>query len=556
MLCELFIENLAVIEQTSIQLKDGLNVFTGETGAGKSIVIDAVGAVLGKRTTRELVRHGAERAQITARFSEVSDSVRKKLSDAGISLSPDEDLIISREIAADGKSTARMMGRPVTAALLREVGNLLIHIHGQHDNHVLLAPENHLHILDSFGDYDALIAEYMTQYRLVVSLKREMKRLTIDKQQKSQQLSFLTQTVQEIEEAQLCAGEEETLEQTRVQMRASEKIAAALQQAYQLLSAEGAAADLAFNASHALAPAAALLPQAAALFDQLEPAAEQLSALGESIGALLENLSFYPGQLEEVENRLDLIRRLKRNYHVETVEALLLKKEEAQRSLTELETSDETLAQISEEAAREYPKLLRLAEKLSDARKKAADRFVATVSKELAFLDMPSVRLAVDLKTGKPGVHGRDTAEFLISTNAGEPPKPIARIASGGELSRIMLAIKNTLADRDEIPTLIFDEIDTGVSGRAAQKIGLKLKQASKNRQVLSVTHSAQIAALADHQYLIRKETDGKRTFTKVHELSERERIEEVARIMSTDQITDLMRSTAAQMIEQGKNTP
>lgn len=556
MLCELFIENLAVIEQTSIQLKDGLNVFTGETGAGKSIVIDAVGAVLGKRTTRELVRHGAERAQITARFSEVSDSIRKKLSDAGISLSPDEDLIISREIAADGKSTARMMGRPVTAALLREVGNLLIHIHGQHDNHVLLAPENHLHILDSFGDYDALIAEYMTQYRLVVSLKREMKRLTIDKQQKSQQLSFLTQTVQEIEEAQLCAGEEETLEQTRVQMRASEKIAAALQQAYQLLSAEGAAADLAFNASHALAPAAALLPQAAALFDQLEPVAEQLSALGESIGALLENLSFYPGQLEEVENRLDLIRRLKRNYHVETVEALLLKKEEAQRSLTELETSDETLAQISEEAAREYPKLLRLAEKLSDARKKAADRFVATVSKELLFLDMPSVRLAVDLKTGKPGVHGRDTAEFLISTNAGEPPKPIARIASGGELSRIMLAIKNTLADRDEIPTLIFDEIDTGVSGRAAQKIGLKLKQASKNRQVLSVTHSAQIAALSDHQYLIRKETDGKRTFTKVHELSERERIEEVARIMSTDQITDLMRSTAAQMIEQGKNTP
>ena len=556
MLCELFIENLAVIEQTSIQLKDGLNVFTGETGAGKSIVIDAVGAVLGKRTTRELVRHGAERAQITARFSEVSDSVRKKLSDAGISLSSDEDLIISREIAADGKSTARMMGRPVTAALLREIGNLLIHIHGQHDNHVLLAPENHLHILDSFGDYDALIAEYMTQYRLVVSLKREMKRLTIDKQQKSQQLSFLTQTVQEIEEAQLCAGEEETLEQTRVQMRASEKIAAALQQAYQLLSAEGAAADLAFNASHAMRPAAALLPQAAALFDQLEPAAEQLSALGESIGALLENLSFYPGQLEEVENRLDLIRRLKRSYHVETVEALLLKKEEAQRSLTELETSDETLAQISEEAAREYPKLLRLAEKLSDARKKAADRFVATVSKELAFLDMPSVRLAVDLKTGKPGVHGRDTAEFLISTNAGEPSKPIARIASGGELSRIMLAIKNTMADRDEIPTLIFDEIDTGVSGRAAQKIGLKLKQASKNRQVLSVTHSAQIAALADHQYLIRKETDGKRTFTKVHELSERERIEEVARIMSTDQITDLMRSTAAQMIEQGKNTP
>lgn len=555
MLCELFIENLAVIEQTSIQLSDGLNVFTGETGAGKSIVIDALGAVLGKRTTRELVRHGAPRAQITARFSQPSDAIKQKLSDAGI-LTEDEDLIISREIAADGKSTARMMGRPVTISLLREVGDLLIHIHGQHDSHVLLAPENHLRILDDFGDYGALLFEYTEQYRLVLSLKREMKRLTMNAQEKQHQISLLTETVQEIEEAALSPNEDEQLEQLRTEMRASEKIANALNQAYTLISGEGGAAELASRASHAMESAAELSPRTAELYDQVEPAAETLSALGESIGELLESMSFYPGQLEEVEDRIDLIRRLKRKYDVESVEALLQKKENAAKRLSEMESSDEMLLEISQRASQEYPKLLKLAEELSAARSEAADRFVATVLEELIFLDMPNVRLAVELKTGKPGAHGRDSVEFLISTNIGEPPKPIARIASGGELSRIMLAIKNTLADRDKIPTLIFDEIDTGVSGRAAQKIGLKLKQASKNRQVLSVTHSAQIAALADHQYLIRKETDGTRTFTNVHELSDDARIEEVARIMSTDQITDLMRSTAAQMIEQGKKTP
>ena len=554
MLCELFIENLAVIEKTSIRLNDGLNVFTGETGAGKSIVIDALGAVLGKRTTRELVRHGASRAQITARFSNISNAVKQKLSDAGI-LPEEDDLIISREISADGKSAARMMGRPVTVSLLREIGDLLIHIHGQHDSHVLLAPENHLRILDDFGDYSTLLTEYTEQYRLVLSLKREMKRMTISTQEKQRQISFLTETVEEIEEAAFSSNEEEQLEQTRTEMRACEKIANALQQAYMLISGEDGAAELASRASHALESAAELSPRTAELYDQVEPAAETLSALGESIGDLLESMSFYPGQLEEVEDRLDFIRRLKRKYNVDSVEALLKKKEDAAKQLSDMESSDEKLLKISQKASQEYPKLLTLAEQLSAARNETADRFVSNVLKELTFLDMPNVRLAVDLKSGKPGLHGRDSVEFLISTNVGEPPKPIARIASGGELSRIMLAIKNTLADRDKIPTLIFDEIDTGVSGRAAQKIGLKLKQASKNRQTLAVTHSAQIAALADHQYLIRKETDGTHTFTKVHELSDDARVEEIARIMSTDQITDLMRSTAAQMIEQGKKT-
>lgn len=555
MLAELFIENLAVIEKTSIRLNTGLNVFTGETGAGKSIVIDAVGAVLGRRVSREMVRHGTDKAFISARFTALSDAVLQKITQAG--MEPEEGaLIVSREIFADGKSAARMMGRPVTAAFLREVGDLLINIHGQHENQVLLAPERHLPILDSYGDHADLLVRYEACYRKVLSLKREIRRLTVDGQEKARRIAELSEQAQEIEDAALLPDEEAQLTVRRAEYRNAAKIAETLQRAYQLLEGEegeGGALSLTQSAAQYCGYAAEYSPRAGELFDRLDAAAVELDSVKDVLDSLLEEMQFDPAQLEQIENRIDLIRRLKHKYGG-TEEIVIKSGEQARAALAQIELSDERLSELNAEAAEIYPQLLRLAEELTAARKKAACHFAESVGEELRFLDMPNVKLSVSMEEGKPGPHGRDSVEFLISTNIGEPPKPIARIASGGELSRMMLAVKNTLAERDEIPTMIFDEIDTGVSGRAAQKIGLKLKQAARHRQVLAVTHSAQVAALADTQYLIRKENDGKRTFTNVFPLDEEARIDEVARIMSTDRITDLMRETARQMIEAGKD--
>ena len=555
MLAELFIENLAVIEKTSIRLNTGLNVFTGETGAGKSIVIDAVGAVLGRRASREMVRHGTDKAFISARFTALPDAVLQKITQAGME-PEDGALIVSREIFADGKSAARMMGRPVTAAFLREVGDLLINIHGQHENQVLLAPERHLPILDSYGDHADLLVRYEACYRKVLSLKREIRRLTVDGQEKARRIAELGEQAQEIEDAALLPDEEAQLTMRRAEYRNAAKIAEALQRAYQLLEgeeSEGGALSLTQSAAQYCGYAAEYSPRAGELFDRLDAASAELDSVKDVLDSLLEEMQFDPAQLEQIENRIDLIRRLKHKYGG-TEEIVIKSGEQARAALAQIELSDERLSELNAEAAKIYPQLLRLAEELTASRKQAADHFAESVGEELRFLDMPNVKLSVSMEEGKPGPHGRDSVKFLISTNVGEPPKPIARIASGGELSRMMLAVKNTLAERDEIPTMIFDEIDTGVSGRAAQKIGLKLKQAARHRQVLAVTHSAQVAALADTQYLIRKENDGKRTFTNVFPLDEEARIDEVARIMSTDRITDLMRETARQMIEAGKD--
>ena len=554
MLAELFIENLAVIEKTSIRLNTGLNVFTGETGAGKSIVIDAVGAVLGRRASREMVRHGTDKAVIAARFTEIPPLAGQKLMESGLEIEEDT-LIVSREIFADGRSTARMMGRPVTASFLREVGDLLVNIHGQHETQVLLAPERHLSILDSYGDHQELLSRYEECYRKVLSLKRAIRRLTANEQEKGRKIEALSEQVQEIENAALLPNEEAQLAQRRAEYRNAAKIAESLQRAWQLLNGEdgdGGALSLAQSAAQYCGYAAEYSPRVGELSERLEAASAEMESVRDTLDALLEEMQFDPVQLEQVENRLDLIRRLKRKYGA-TEEDVMQSGEQARTELAQIELSDKQLAELNAEAAKVYPQLLQMAEKLTAARKKAAARFIETVQAELCFLDMPNVKLSVSMEEGKPGPHGRDSVEFLISTNIGEPPKPIARIASGGELSRMMLAVKNTLAERDQIPTMIFDEIDTGVSGRAAQKIGLKLKQAAHHRQVLAVTHSAQVAALADTQYLIRKENDGNRTFTNVIALNETERVDEIARIMSTDRITDLMRETARQMIEAGK---
>lgn len=551
MLRELYIENLAVIERADISLEAGLNVFTGETGAGKSIVIDAINAVLGQRTSRELVRHGKEKASVSARFTQVDGRAAARLEEYGYE-APDGELLISREIGANG--AARINGRPVTIAILREIGTELINIHGQHDNQILLAPEKHIDILDRYGDFEKLLEEYSCCYREVVRIKRELKHTAMNEQEKSQRMDLLGYQVNEITAAALRPGEEEELELKRASIRNAERILSGLRSAYQALygdEGEGGAVDLARIATQSMERAADLYEGAGELYARLDGASAELDAAAEGISRLIEGFGFRQADLDAVEARLDEIQKLKRKYG-STAEEIQTYLTEAQEELSRLELSDQRIQELNEQGTREYQRLLELADKVSAQREKAAKRFTDSVMEELRFLDMPSVRLEVRQERGKPGPKGRDSVEFLISTNVGEPPKPIAKIASGGELSRIMLAIKNTLADRDEIPTLIFDEVDTGVSGRAAQKIGLKLKQAASNRQILTVTHLPQIAALGDWHYLIRKENDGERTFTSVTRLNDEERAYEVARILSTDQITDLMLETAREMIHQG----
>lgn len=550
MLCELFIQNLAVIEKTSIQFDKGLNVFTGETGAGKSIVIDAINAVLGQRTSKEFVRHGQNKASITARFNNLSDNVINKLFEFGYE-PEDGELIITREIFADSRSTARIMGRPVTVSILKEIGTELINIHGQHDNQILLSPQKHIDILDKYGDFYSLLDEYTACYKNVVQIKREMKKASEKQSDKVEKIDLLTYQIDEIQNAELKIGEDIELEAKRSEVRNSAKIIELLSQSHNALygdNGEGGVVDLTKFATSSIEKATEFYEPADEIYTRLEGISAELDEITQDIYDKLDGFDFNQDYLDIIESRIDEINKLKRKYG-ETIEEILEYCKTAKQELSTLEISEQHLLELDENGKKEYSKLLLLAQKITDKRKSAAEQFIKSVTQELIFLDMPNVCLDVSLQHVKPNSKGQDNVEFLISTNKGEPPKPIAKIASGGELSRIMLAIKNTLADKDEIQTLIFDEIDTGVSGRAAQKIGLKLKQAAKNRQIITVTHLAQIASLADHHFLIKKDSDDENTYTNVTKLDYNGRIYEVARIMSTDEITDLMLENAKAMI-------
>lgn len=551
MLCELYIENLAVIEKASIKFDKGLNVFTGETGAGKSIVIDAINAVLGQRTSKEIVRHDKQKAIITAIFNELNQTVLDKLSYYGYDVLDDE-LIISREISADSKSSARIMGRPVTVSILKEIGTELINIHGQHDNQILLSPEKHIDILDKYGDFSDLLNKYYECYKNVVMIKREMKKITLDEHQKQQKIDLLTYQTNEINNSKLLVGEDEKLEIKLLKIRNKAKIISSLQSALNLLDgydSDGGAVELCKVATKSIEDITDCFEPSVDIYSRLEGLSAELEELSLEISSQLDDFDYNQNMVDIVESRLDEIHKLKRKYG-DTIEEILAFSEKSQNELDQLEFSNKRLLELNEQAKKEYDLLIDYANKITNKRQDAAKRFVDSIKTELEFLDMPNVRVEVKREKVKPNSKGQDNIEFLISTNKGEPPKPIAKIASGGELSRIMLAIKNTLADKDEIDTLIFDEIDTGVSGRAAQKIGLKLSQAARNRQIISVTHLAQIAALADHHFLIEKQSDENSTYTNVTKLSYEGRINEVARIMSTDKITDLMLKNAKDMID------
>ena len=558
MLKELYIENLAVIEKMTVNLELGLTVFTGETGAGKSILIDGINLVLGQRSNggnnRDIVRTGAKKAVVTAVFSELGQEVREKLQEFGYEPENGE-ILLTREISSDGKSVARLMGRPVTVGILKELGSSLITIHGQHDNQILLSADKHIDILDLFGGHQGLLNQYHQAYSRYQALKTQYRKILTDEQVKARNMDLLTYQAQEIEDARLAVGEDEEIEERLNVIRNSAKVSQCLSDAYTALygQEDGTGAyDLLQNAQGAVEEVEDLNQNLKEINGQLESVKYEMEDAIEKISGFLDRFEFHPEELEQLEQRMEEIRSLKRKYGA-TVEEILAFGEQAKSQLKEIELSDQMQAELAQKINAQKQVVMELGKQLSKSRQVAAKAFSEQVAEELRFLDMPNVLLRVHQEKVKYGPKGCDEIEFLFSTNKGEELKSISRIASGGELSRIMLAIKSVLAEKDEIGTLIFDEVDTGVSGKSAQKIGLKLKSVAKNRQVLCVTHSAQIAALAHQQYLIQKQVEGERTFTRVRLLDEPGRVEEIARIMATDKVTDLMRQNAWEMLQDGK---
>lgn len=550
MLTNLYIENLAVIERADIDFKTGLSVFTGETGAGKSIVIDAINAVLGHRISKDIVRTGAIKAVITACFSDISKETAAKLEDIGIDVSDDE-LIIERSISSDGKSSCRIMSRPVAAAVLKELGAGLINIHGQHDNQIIMSSENHIFLIDMFASLSERREDYLTLYRDYKEHIKKLGSLCADESLKAQKIDLLSYQINEIEAAELSENEEDELNSRHKAIQNSAKITERLSGAYESLNGTGdfdGAAELLSSAFSDISRAGEYLDSIGELGERLESLSIEAAECAAEVYEFLEEFEYGDDDINRVESRLDEIYKLKRKYG-QSVREILDFCEQAKKELNEIEMSDEIKIKLEAKLKAEEQRLNEKAEKLSEMRRMAADRFVKLVSDELKFLDMPNVRLEIAFEQTEFTPTGKDRVELLISTNSGEPPKPVSKIASGGELSRIMLAIKSTLAEKDDIQTLIFDEIDTGVSGSGSQKIGLKLKQVSDNRQVICVTHSAQIAALADDHMKISKSVKDGRTFTSVASLDFKGRQNELARIIGTDKITELTLASAAEML-------
>ncbi len=555
MLSQLYIENIAVIEKAVIDLHEGLNVLTGETGAGKSILIDSINAVLGERTSRDLVRTGSKGARVSALFSELSPETLSKIQEMGYD-GEEESILLQRDISPEGKSICRINGRPATAAILREIGSSLLSIHGQHENYELLSPDLHMAYIDRMNADNSLLNEYQNVYFQWTEICKKLKDMQIDESEKARRMDLLNFQKEELESAQLREGEREELSELRTMYTNSEKISSCLNSA--LLSLDGDEdTDGAVNrlqmAADAVSDAVRYLPESENLAERLRSLFYDLEDCAAEIRTLIEKTEYDPRELENIEERLDLLYRLGMKYG-STEEEMLSYLQQCREELQNMEFSDEILQKLEEERKTAEENMKTLASRLSEKRKKAGKEFADRVKKELSFLNMPNIEFTAEQKPCDYTSLGCDRIQFLISTNPGEPPKPLAKIASGGELSRIMLAIKTVLAGNDRIGTLIFDEIDTGISGSAAHKVGLKLREVSKHRQVLCVTHSAQIAALADSHFLIEKHVLDGRTYTNVRPLEYAERVQELARIMGGDTITDLMLENSAEMLKMAQN--
>ena len=554
MLSSLQIENVAVIQKANVHFEKGLNVLTGETGAGKSILIDSINAILGNRTSKDLVRTGAAKAVIRAAFENVPPAVLDSLEKAGYERS--EALLLSREITAEGKSTCRINGMPATAAILRELCGGLININGQHDSVGLLNPAHHESILDAYAQNRTEYQEYYTVYRELVKIKRELDAQITDESEKQRRIDLLSYQVQEIEDAALTAGEEQTLESRRKVLSNASTIRDRIAQCYALLSGDDetpGAVDLMGEASNAV-------DAAAQLDGELSTSAGQLLDLyynaKDAAADLIGRLDAYEtndAELDEIEQRIDLIYKLKRKYG-DTVEDIIAFGQKAREELELIQSSQERVEHLQAEQHRLYVLAREKAETLTQTRLKAFEELNKRISGTLDFLNMPGVRMTLHHARGPLASHGQDSIEFYISTNPGEAPKPLAKIASGGELSRITLAIKNAMADKDAVPTVIYDEIDSGVSGKAASRIGEVLRQSAEGHQILCITHTAQIAALADCHLLIQKNIANERTYTEIHPLDEDGRVDALAHLISGDHVTELSRANAREMLEQTRN--
>ena len=554
MLSSLQIENVAVIQKAEVHFEPGLNVLTGETGAGKSILIDSINAILGNRTSKDLVRTGAAKAVIRAAFEQVPSAVLDKLEQSGYERS--EALLLSREITAEGKSSCRINGMPATAAVLRDLCGGLININGQHDSVGLLNPAHHLGILDDYAQNRTVFQEYYALYRELVRVKRELDALITDEAEKQRKIDLLQYQVQEIEDAGLTAGEEQTLENRRKVLSNASAIRDRLAQSYALLSGSDDAAgavDLLGEASNAVDAAAQLDPALAAAAGQLLDLYYNAKDVAADLIGRLDAYDTNDVELDEVEQRLDLLYRLKRKYG-STVEDVIAFGQKAREELDNIQHSQQRHDALQAEKLRLYAKAREKAEVLTQTRLKAFEELNTRISGTLDFLNMPGVRMTLRHTRGPLASHGQDSVEFYISTNPGEAPKPLAKIASGGELSRITLAIKNAMADKDAVPTVIYDEIDSGVSGKAAGRIGEVLRQSAQGHQILCITHTAQIAALADCHLLIQKNVSNERTYTEIHPLDENGRVEALARLISGDHVTELSRANAREMLQERKH--
>ena len=555
MLTTLYIENIAVIEKTSIDFSQGLNVLTGETGAGKSIIIDSINAIMGQRTSKELVRTGAKTALVTAQFDDVNDTVKAKLKELGYDNEDDDTLILQRSISAAGKSTCKINARPASVTVLKEVAKNLINIHGQHESYELFSPDTHIDYIDSFGELNSELDDYREKYKKYKALKKQLNEANSDESARLHEIDLLTYQTTELFNADVQPDEIEQLENERIVLMNSEKIFTLLNDARELLDGNERTAggvESVESAMNYIQRAASLNGEYESISESITDVYYNLRDCIEAISDAADSVESDPQRLEEIDERLDLLNRLTRKYGCECNELPSLA-EKMQTRLEELLSYDKNRDQLEADYKEAENNALVAAQKLSEIRKKTAKVFSERVREEMSFLNMPNVQIVTQFENTDFYEKGTDKIEFLISANPGEPPRPVAKIASGGELSRMMLAIKTVLASTDDIDTLIFDEVDTGISGSAAQKVGMKLKEVSKSSQVLCVTHQAQLAALADAHYLISKQVEDGRTFTQVKLLDFDGRKHELARIIGGVSITDAALAHAESMLKESE---
>lgn len=551
MLKTLSIENIAVIEKAEIEFSNGFNVLTGETGAGKSIVVDSINAILGERTSKELVRAGSENALVTAYFEDISKEVEQKLNEFDLPCDDDGALVLSRKISAQGKSTCRINGSVCTVSMLKEVGNLLVNIHGQHDSQTLLNADYHYKFVDMYGSLDGVLDEYKQSFKQLLSVRKQLKALTMDADERDRQIELLDYQIKELSDAEIKVGEWDELKKRKNLILNSQNLLQSLNSA---LSA--------FNGSDEYSGISTLLSTAVkeigsvsdvdsdikAVYDKAESLNDSVEIVKDALLDKINSIEFEPEELNRIEERLDLYYTFSNKYG-ETEQDMLYYLDEAVKKRTAFENSEEELEKLNVQYDEIFNKTVALAQKLTDLRKSTAEKLGNEICKQLEFLDMPKIKFTTSFEKGNLSANGWDKIEFLIATNVGETAKPLAKIASGGELSRIMLAIKSIIAQKDSIDTLIFDEIDTGVSGKASRKIGLKLKELGAFTQVICVTHSAQIASVADSHFLIEKNVENDRTYTNVTVLDYDGRKNELARIMGGINATESLLKSAEELL-------